>query len=62
MNLGTIVLMVALGVIALVGLFEAAHAVDAGMAVFGGVLTVFGVALIFWFMKRHFDEQDAKQA
>lgn len=61
MNPGTIVLMVALGVIALVGLFAAAHAVDIGMSVFGSIMAAFGVLMIFFFLKRYFDEEEARQ-
>ncbi len=61
MNLGSIAMLVALGVIALVGLFAAAHAADIAMTIFGGVLTLFGVLLSFWFLKRHFDEEDARR-
>ncbi len=62
MTLGSIILMVAFGLVSLLGLFAAANAVDLGMAVFGSVLTLFGVAMTFWFIKRHFDEQDAASA
>ncbi len=62
MTVGSIVMMVALGLVSLLGLFAAANAVDIGMAVFGTVLTLFGVAMIFWLLKRHFDEQDAAAA
>jgi hypothetical protein len=55
-------MMVAFGLMSLLGLFAAANAVDIGMTVFGSVLTLFGVGMIFWFLKRHFDEQDAASA
>ncbi|HTP84562.1 MAG TPA: hypothetical protein VMQ11_16545 [Alphaproteobacteria bacterium] len=62
MTVGSIVMMVALGLVSLIGLFAAANAVDIGMALFGSVLTLFGVGMIFWLLKRHFDEQDAAAA
>ena len=62
MNIGTVALMIFLGAVALIGLVAAGHAVDVGMTLFGLVMAVFGVAMIFFFLKRHFDEQDAHQA
>lgn len=62
MNIGTVTLMIFLGLIALIGLVEAGHAVDIGMTLFGLIMTVFGVGMIFFFLKRHFDEEDARRA
>lgn len=59
MKAGTTVMMIACGLIALIGLFAAGHAVDIGMTVFGFILTVFGVGMIFLYMKQHFDAADA---
>ena len=59
MKAGTTVMMIACGLIALIGLFAAGHAVDIGMTVFGFILLVFGVGMIFLYMKQHFDALDA---
>jgi hypothetical protein len=42
----------------LLGLFMHANAVDLGIQVFGGLLFVFAVFLIFWFIKSHYDALD----
>jgi len=41
---------------AFLGAVLAAGAIDIGMSVFGFGLVVFGVWLIFWLLKDHFDE------
>jgi hypothetical protein len=43
---------------ALIGAVLAAGAVDIGMTVFGFGLVGFGVWLIFWLIKDHFDERE----
>jgi hypothetical protein len=58
----TTVMMIACGLIALVGLFAAGHAVDVGMTLFGFILMVFGVGMIFLYLKQHFDAADAHHA
>ncbi len=62
MTFSTIITMIAAGLVALIGLVEATHAVDAGMYVFGLVAFVFGVFLDFWLLKRHFDAEDRRGA
>jgi hypothetical protein len=62
MNVPTIVTMVLVGVVGLLGLFAAAHAVDLGMYVFGLVLTAFAVIVDFWLLKHHFDSEAAPGA
>jgi hypothetical protein len=48
-----------MGVIAFVGLILAAHALDAGIYIFGLGLFVFGVLFDFWLIKRSFDSAEA---
>jgi len=43
----------------LLGLYLAAHAVDAGIYAFGLLLFLFAVALDFWLIKRHYDALEA---
>lgn len=62
MNPSTVTMMIVCGLIALIGLFAAGHAVDVGMSVFGLVLIVFGVGLNFLYLKQHFDAADARYA
>jgi len=62
MNLVTIIVMVACGMIGLVGLAAAAHAVDSAMYLFGLVLAGFAVLMNFTLLKRHFDEDDARSS
>lgn len=45
-------------VLALVGLFAAAAARDAGIAIFGWGLLLFGVLSAFSAIKTHYDEQE----
>jgi hypothetical protein len=45
-------------VLALVGLFAAAAARDAGIAIFGWGLILFGVLSAFNAIKTHYDEQE----
>jgi hypothetical protein len=47
-------------VMAILGLFLWARAIDIGMNIFGFGLLVFGLAFDFWFLKRHFDAADAR--
>ena len=42
----------------LLGLFMQANAVDVGIQIFGGLLFLFAVLLIFWFIKTHYDALD----
>jgi len=42
--------------LALLGAFLAANAIDIGMMTFGFGLLIFGVWLIFWLIKDHWDE------
>ena len=51
--------MVLSALLALLGLFAAAAAREAGLSVFGWGLLGFGVAFCFWLLKRTFDEADA---
>jgi len=62
MKAATTVMMIACGLIALIGLFAAGHAVDIGMTAFGFILMVFGVGMVFLYMKQHFDAADARHA
>lgn len=62
MNAGTMVMMIACGLIGLLGLFAAGHAVDIGMTLFGIILMVFGVGMVFLYLKQHFDAADARGA
>ncbi len=55
MKLGTVTMLVVAGLIALLGLFQASHAVDIGMYVFGLVATASGLSFAFWLLKSHFD-------
>lgn len=48
--------------LALLGAFLAAHAIDLGMTTFGFGLLVFGVWLVFWLIKDHWDEQERMKA
>ena len=45
-------------VAALLGAVLAAHALDVGMLTFGLGLVVFGVFLIFWLIKDHYDQEE----
>ena len=45
-----------MAVLAILGLFIASRAVDAGMQLFGFVLVAFGVFKVFWLINRHFDQ------
>lgn len=60
MNLVTIIVMAACGLIGLVGLAAAANAVDGAMYLFGLVLFGFAILMNFSLLKRHFDEIDAR--
>ena len=53
---------IASGLIGLLGLFLASHAVDDGMYVFGFALLVFGIFMVFWLMKHAFDAEAAGKA
>jgi hypothetical protein len=44
--------------LALLGVFLAAKAIDIGMMTFGFGLLIFGVWLVFWLIKDHWDEQE----
>jgi len=57
MKLGTVVMLVIAGLIALLGLFAASRAVDVGMYVFGIVATLSGLTFSFWLLKTHFDAE-----
>jgi len=57
MKLGTILMLVVAGLIALLGLFVASRAVDVGMYVFGLVATLSGLSFGFWLVKTHFDAE-----
>lgn len=60
MNPASITVMVATGLVALVGLAAAANAHDAALYFFGLVMFVFGVLMNFFMLKRHFDDADAR--
>jgi hypothetical protein len=50
------------GLLGLLGLFLASHAVDDGIAVFGFALFAFGVLMVFWLIKKAFDAGEAAGA
>jgi hypothetical protein len=60
MNLVSIIVMAASGLVGLVGLGAASHAHDEGLYLFGLVMFVFAVLMNFLLLKRHFDEIDAR--
>jgi hypothetical protein len=61
MSLVTICVMVAAGLVGLLGLAAASGAVDAGMYLFGLIMFLFGVIVNFVLLKRHFDGIDARE-
>lgn len=61
-NLGKWIIGGVMGLLALLGLYLAAHAVDAVFYWFGLGLTAFALVFVFGLMKRAFDEADARQA
>jgi hypothetical protein len=56
--MSTVVFGVVGTVSALLGAWLAARAIDIGMTTFGFGLVVFGVWLVFWLIKDHFDERE----
>jgi hypothetical protein len=46
--------------LALLGLFAAGAAVEAGMSIFGWGLFLFGTCFALFLIKRHFDEEEAR--
>lgn len=61
-NLGKWIIGGVMGVLALLGLYLAAHAVDQVFYWFGLGLALFALLFAFGLMKRAFDEADAKRA
>ncbi|HEV7368882.1 hypothetical protein [Arenibaculum sp.] len=61
-NLGKWIIGGVMGVLALLGLYLASHAVDQVFYWFGLGLTLFALLFAFGLMKRAFDEADAKRA
>lgn len=57
MSTSSIFTVAGMAILAILGLFIASRAVDAGMQVFGFVLVAFGVLKTFWLIDRHFDRR-----
>jgi hypothetical protein len=62
MNLVTIIIMVAAGLVGLLGLTAASSAVDDAMYLFGLIMFGFALVVNFCLLKRHFDQVDAQRS
>jgi hypothetical protein len=62
MNLVTIIIMVAAGLVGLLGLTAASSAVDDAMYLFGLIMFGFALVVSFCLLKRHFDQVDAQRS
>lgn len=58
MNIGDIIVLIAVNLFGLIGLFMASRAVDGGMYIFGLLVFVVAVLLDFLLLKRHFDKAE----